>query len=386
VNDRSGWKVETVKSKLLNRNSALVLGISLLMILGCSGKYNKYTYTNYKELKKPEQERELSSTIVLNEDAVNRAGDFAVIKNYLILVDYKADKFIKIFSIRSHKVVQSFGLHGQGPSEFVQPSEIIPSSKDKNMFWIYDLSTKQLKKYNLNRILDNEFKPDSIIRLKGENGFNIHFVITPDDKILATGFYADGRFNIFNLDGDLIRTIGKIPVKVKNNQFATSHSHGFTGNFIYKTKTKEIFIATRLGSIVEKYDMQGNLISTFYGPDTFFPEYDIVPTVNNYYTMTYNRKTRFGFLDISYCDKTDRLFLLYSGKYFEGGKATFGGGIIYVLNNRGIITEQLNLDKTLYEIKISDDGSTLFGLTTKNEIVAFEYGKSANMKPGKVNN
>jgi len=356
----------------------LVLTTSLLLVSGCFSKYSKYTYTNYKELKKPEKETQLESMVLVGGDDINLVHDFAIIRNHIIVIDGQADKLIKVFDLKSHKLVQSFGSPGQGPSEFIQPIQIILDPKNKGVFWIYDLSTKQLKKYNLNNVLDNELKPDRIIRLKGENGFNIHFVIKPDEKILATGFYVNGRFNIFNLNGDLIRTIGKIPIKVKNKQFATAHSHGFTGNFIYKTKTKEIFIATQYGSIIEEYSDAGKLLSTFHGPDTFFPEYDVVPTGNNYYSMCCNKKTRYGYLDICYCAKTDKLFLLYSGKFFGEGKTAFGGGIIYVLDNSGTIVQQLVLDKRVYDIKASEDGSTLFGLTTENEIVAFEYGQSTD--------
>ncbi len=370
--------METV-ARQMNWKSVLVLFISLLMLIGCSTEFEKYTYTNYKELKSPEKEVNLHSRVIINGDETNRAGDFVIVRDHLLLIDYQADEFIKIFDLKSHKLLKSFGRHGQGPSEFIQPVQIILSPKDKNVFWIFDLSTKQLKKYDINNVLNNEFRPERIIRLKGENGFNIHFVITPDDKILVTGFYVNGRINIFNMDGDLIKTIGKIPIKIKNKLLATSHSHGFIGNFIYKTKTGEIFIATKNGSIIEEYSNVGELLSTFHGPDTFFPEYDIVPTGNNYYSMCFNKKTRFGYLDICYCEKTDRLFLLYSGKFFREGKTAFGGKIVYVLNDDEEIIEQLILDKGVYRIRVSEDGSTLFGETMGNEIVAYEYDQCTDI-------
>jgi len=205
-------------ARQMNWKSVLVLFISLLMLIGCSTEFEKYTYTNYKELKSPEKEVNLHSRVIINGDETNRAGDFVIVRDHLLLIDYQADEFIKIFDLKSHKLLKSFGRHGQGPSEFIQPVQIILSPKDKNVFWIFDLSTKQLKKYDINNVLNNEFRPERIIRLKGENGFNIHFVITPDDKILVTGFYVNGRINIFNMDGDLIKTIGKIPIKIKNKR------------------------------------------------------------------------------------------------------------------------------------------------------------------------
>lgn len=51
-----------------------------------------------------------------------------------------------------------------------------------------------------------------------------------------------------------------------------------------------------------------------YRPRTIFPAYDIVST-GEYYTTTFNKKTRFGYIDIEYNQKVNKMFLLYSGKY-----------------------------------------------------------------------
>ena len=350
----------------------LVLTISLLLVSGCSSKYSKYTYKNYKELKKPGKETQLESMVVLKRDATNRIGDFEIIKNHLVLIDTQADEVIKIFDLKTHELLKSFAKVGQGPSEFIQASQIIPSKRDKSVFWVFDLSTNQLKKHNIDAVLANNFKPENIIHLKEENGFAVHFIILPDEKILALGFYVNGRIDIFNFDGDIIRTIGKIPVKLRQKQFSTQHSHGFDGTFIYEDNSKEIFVAPMLGSVVEVYNLNGELLSTYHGPDTFFPQYDIV-SAGEYFTMTYNKKSRFGYLDICYCAKTDKLFLLYSGKFFKEGRSSWSGTTVYVLNNAGTIIKQLTLDTAVCQMNISDDGSILYGLTEENEIVSFEY-------------
>lgn len=363
----------------LQGKSILFLIISLIIFTGCSDKFGKYNYINYKELKRPNNTVKLHSTVV-NKYDIYAPGSIAIINNYLLFIDHKADKIIKINDLKSYKLLKSFGRLGQGPSEFIGASDIIPSQKDKNIFWIYDISTQKLKKFNINKVLNNKSNPEKIIRIKGGNGIPTQLIITPDNKILGIGFFFKGRISIYNMSGDFIRSVGKIPVILKNERFASQHSHGFTGKFILKNKSKEIFIATRHGAIVEKYNIgNGKLISTFYGPDSFFPEYKIVP-VGEHYTMTYNKKTRFGYLDICYNKKLDRLFLLYSGEYQynkENKEANFSN-IVYVLDNKGTIIEEIELDKEVGEITISDDGSTLFGVS-RNEILKFEYNKKTNI-------
>lgn len=364
---KSGWK------------SLLYLIIFLTIFTDCSDKFGKYDYINYKKLKRPDNTVKLRSTVV-NKFEIYRPSRLEIIGNYLLLADTKADKMIKIIDLKSYELLKSFGSKGQGPDEFIGVSQIIPDQKDNNTFWIYDVSTRNLKKFNIITVLNNDSYLEEIIRISSENsGIPTQLIFAPDNKILGVGLFFKGRISIYDMSGGYIRSIGKIPVILENERFASQHSHGFIGNFIFKDRSKEIFIATRLGSIIEKYNIDGNLISTFYGPDLFFPEYKIVPA-GEYYTMTYNNKSRFGYLDIRYNKELDRLFLLYSGKYQfnkEKSKANYGK-TIYVIDNKETIVEQIELDKEIFQMNISDDGSTIFGLS-ETEILKFEYNKKINI-------
>jgi hypothetical protein len=311
---------------------------------------------------------------VINKFDIYFPTELKLIGDYLLFVDMKADKMIKIINLKTNEIVKSFGSKGQGPSEFIGISQIIPDIKDDNTFWVYDFTTKYLKKFNMNKILNNYFYPEEIIRIQSEkSGSPYQLMFTPDDKIIGIGLFFKGRISIYDRSGIYIKSIGKIPVVLKNEKFTPQHSHGFQGKFIFRDKSKEIFIAVRLGTIIERYSMDGNLISTLYGPEVFFPEYKIVPAGQSY-TMTYNKKSRFGYIDIYYNKRTDKIFLLYSGGYQFGTrnrKATFGGNIIYVLDNKETIIEQIELDKEIFTMEISDDGSTIFGLSGE-EILKFK--------------
>jgi len=177
----------------LQWKSILFLIISLIIFTGCSDKFDKYNYINYKKLKRPDKKIKLHSTVVINEHDINRIGNLAIINNYLLLIDYKADKLIKIFDLKSYKLLKSFGRLGQGPGEFIGASDIIPSQKDKNIFWIYDISTQKLKKYNINKVLNNNSNPEKIISFKAGVGIPKQLIVTPDNKILGSGFFFKGR-------------------------------------------------------------------------------------------------------------------------------------------------------------------------------------------------
>jgi len=352
--------------------------ISLIITAECSNKFGEYNYKNYKKLRRPNNKVKLHSEVFIDEHDINVIGDFVIFNNYLLLIDRKADESIKIFDLESYQLLKSFGRSGQGPNEFIGASEIIPDPNDKNIFWIYDISVKKLKKFDINKILEDDTNPDKIILIKEAKGSPFHIAVTQDNEIIATGNFLKGRVSIYDMNGDFIRSVGKIPVILKNDKFASQHSHGFDGRFVFKNESREIFVAPMLGAVVEKYNIgSGKLISTFYGPEVFFPEYKIVPA-GEYYTMTYNEKSRFGYIDICYNKKLDKLFLLYSGEYFHNkenmpNKKVSFCNIIYVLDRKGTISEEFELDKGIIQMDISDDGSSFFGLSGSiTKILKFE--------------
>lgn len=365
-------------SSKIKVKSVLFLIILLFVFTECSEK-RKYNYINYKKLGKPSHTIKLRSTVFnKNKFDVYQPSNLEIVDNYLILLDTKADKMIKIIDLNSNELLKSFGRKGQGPDEFISVAQIIPSQKETNSFWIYDLFTRNLKKFNIKAILNDNFYPEKIIRISSEkSGVPTQIIFTPEDKIFGVGFFLKRRISIYDMSGNYIRGIGRVPFILKDERFASQHSHGFTGHFIFKEKFKEIYIATRYGSIIEKYDIDGNLISTLYGPELFFPQYSIVPTGQSY-TMTYTEKTRFGYIDIQYNEKMDKLFLLYSGRYKYNKKneninPNFGN-TVYVLNSKDTVVEKLELDKEIFGMRISDDCSLLYGLTG-TEILIFPIGK-----------
>ncbi len=358
------------KSKIL-----LIPLIFLFLFPGCSRKFSKYNYSHYKKLNKPEKQVSLNaSTVLVGRESINFLGDFEIMGRYVLFIDHKSENAIKIFDLKSRKLLKSFGRKGQGPSEFIGATDIIPDPKDSNTFWVCDLTARKLKEFNIIKILNNDFSPQRIVTFNSR--ISPQLIITLDNGILGIDRSGKGRIAVYNMDGKLIRRIGKLPVKLKKMEFAPQHSHGFWGELAYKDKTKEIFLATQLGSIVERYDFEsGKLLATYYGSDVFFPVYDIVPA-GTYYTITHNKKTRYGYIDIQYNEKIDKIFLLYSGKpfYSKSGVPWEGAftNVIYVLDKTGKITEEIDLNRKIRNIRIAPNGSAFYG-STENEILKFEY-------------
>lgn len=346
----------------------------LFMFVECSCNYKKYNYSNYRKLKMPTKVTKLKSEVI-NKFDIFFPSSLSVINNYLVLADTKADKLIKIIDLNSNELLISFGGRGQGPDQFIGVSQIIPDPIDKSYFWIYDISTSKLKCFKIDNLLNHNFYPEETINISAKYGYISQLIILPDKKMLGIGLLWKGRVSVIDGSGDIIKSIGKIPIIFKNERFAAHHSHGFLSSAAYKEASKEIYVATMYGNIIEKYNMDGKMVATLLGLDSFFPDYDIVSTGQGY-TMTYNKNTRLGYLDIHYDKKLDRLFLLYSGKYKfnKDGRLQSSGRIVYVLDNKDTIIEQIELDKDIHQMHISDDGSTIFGLSEK-EVLKYDCTK-----------
>lgn len=356
------------------REILFVSSIFLFLFSGCSGKFSNYNYSNYRKLKRPARKISLHAIPVLDEENINFLGDFEIMGEYLLLIDHKSENAIKIFDLKSHELLKSFGKKGQGPSEFVGATDIIPAPNDNRSFWVCDFMAGKLKKFSLIKILEGDFSPERIIKFTTR--ISPQLLITQDGKILGIDRSGKGRIAVYNLDGKLIRRIGKLPVKLQKTELAPQHSHGFWGELAYKNKTGEIFLALQIGSIIEKYDFRsGKLLATYYGPELFFPAYEIVPA-GDYYTIKYNKKTRYGYLDIQYSKSLDKIFLLYSGKPFYSKKGEIWSGaftnVVYVLDGTGKITREIKLDRQVHNIRLGPDGSFLYG-STENEILKFKY-------------
>jgi len=363
-------EIRTISIKRKVLSIALLFIFSIFIFYGCS----RYNYSNYKKLKIPEKEKRLNSTVVGNY-RFNFPVGLLLVKNYLVVADIKSDSIIKLIDLNTNEIVKSFGHEGQGPDEFISVN-ILPSPKQDGSFWVYDVSTKNLKKFSIDDILNDNFYPEKIIHMSTKIGSPFVLKITPDERILATGYFSEERIGVYDMNGNYIRSIGKVPVRFQK-EFSRQHSHGFMGRVTFNENKKLIFVATQYGSIVEKYSIDGKLLRTYIGPDLFFPEYDIVPAGESY-TMTYNNKSRWGYFGIHYSSALDKIFLLYSGVYQfnkENVSPNYSNTIYVLDDNKEELVEKIKLDKRIGPMVLSEDCSEIFGISEDSKILKFNYKK-----------
>jgi hypothetical protein len=340
----------------------------LLILISCSN-VDDYNYLNYQSLKFSKNIKQVKTSIIISKEITNHPTSIGLLDKYIILIDNKADNIINIYNANSKKLIKSFGHIGQGPEDFFGAAQVIPINKE--IFWIYDLSTCKIKKYNLNELLISNKELLQIIQLDTKNGFTYQVKIIKD-KIYGLGTYFKGRMCVFDMKGHLIKNVGKIPIKFKKEILASTHSHAYQSSFVFNPVTNRICVATRFGTFIEYYDLNGKNVLTLQGPEKISPQYDVVP-VKDYFSMSYNKNTRFGYIDICYSKKLNLTFLLYSGKYQFKDKLPNYGNNIYILDNKNKLMSCLKINKNLLKIIFSDEKAKLFGLTNDGEVICLNY-------------
>jgi len=349
--------------------------VLVLVLISCSANKKSHTYSNYVKLIEPQEVRFLTSTVFLQDPQVYLVNDFVVFDKYMVLIDDKGDHLVKIFDLNNGQLMASFGERGQGPSEFISAWRIVKCEGEAQKFWVLDIATKNLKLFSINSVCSGIEKPERIVHLTEESGSSIQLEMLDKQNMIALGFYTDCRLVEFNDVGRQIGKIGSLPIKLKNDIAAMQHSHGFEGSFVLNRKLGEIFVATRLGTILEVYNIDKGLTKTLYGPEPFFPDYEVARYGENH-IKTYSRKSRFGFIDITFLERTETIYVLYSGRFKHNDRQAFAGDVVYVLRSNGEILHKIKLDRNIYRLKISRDGTLLWGISAESEVLCFEISPS----------
>lgn len=122
----------------------------------------------------------------------------------------------------------------------------------------------------------------------------------------------------------------------------------------YDSQRNVLCIATRLSSMADFCDRNGTKIMQFNGPEIFYPEYDIVPVNGtSYHSMTYNKKSRFGFVDVVFHEGSDCWFFLYSGQVRKPRALAQYGRELICADSKGALRGRYRLNPPLLYIALA---------------------------------
>ncbi len=329
----------------MKRLQPICLICVLLILTSCNSlKKHKSQYRfQITKLKEPKYMVKAHIIELKINEPISWLSDIETINNKILVVSPDSTEMIKIINPETGTILKSFGRKGQAPEEFIGHPSIIKDPLDEHSFWLYDLTTSKLKKYNINQVLNGRVKPINII---GNLSFFFHLTILPDYSVAGIGYFADARIKIKKKNGEIIN-LGNPPVKT--DHYLKQHSQGYDGNLIFLPKQKDIIITTIWGGLIERYNIEKGFKYSYLISEGFFPAYRIVKTTDGAH-WTLSKESKIGIIDAKFLRKDNKIYMLFSGNKVVPGRYSEkeSAKTIYVFDpQKNKLTEKIILSQGL---------------------------------------
>lgn len=179
----------------IKKNFYLLVFLTLILLNGCSDKKNIMVFksTQYVEYSI------IDSTIFIGVPI-----DLKFYNDKLYISDFYGDSLIISYSLND-RTSERFGRKGEGPKDISSPSIVFLYDEklyiySKNIFKLgfFDLldSTSAYKEYNY---------------LRHMSSLVSEIVLLKNNKFLTSGYFDDGRYTIYNGEGNVYQTFGEYP-------------------------------------------------------------------------------------------------------------------------------------------------------------------------------
>jgi hypothetical protein len=279
---------------------------------------------------------------IIPSDSIGNPVDLICVGKYLILLDnhpIKGRGKIQVFDKRSLKFISSSGYYGSGPGELTSPIGLNNIPNDSTKFSIYDLALKRLTIYE---IKNGEVKVNNMITLK--HGLP-YFPVVIDTLIFSLDFnLEDSRISVYNMEGNYIKSIGKLLPGLKKGVPARIHTHASQGRLRATPDGRFLVVVAVYSDIIDIYDREGNLIKRFHGPLNVTPIYNVV-TNNGVPIMAVDiEKAIWGYINVSLTENF--IYARFTGEKF---KERADGKYIHVYDYNGKFLKCFKFDRNVFE-------------------------------------
>ncbi|SFT86378.1 TolB-like 6-blade propeller-like [Algoriphagus locisalis] len=220
---------------------------------------------------KVELDKQETGIQVLSRGNVN-----LLVVDTLLIVQKSTEPFLEIYDTNTHKLMTTFGKHGEGPGEMLVP-ELINQREFENgspIITVFDYERRIVNKINLkNLIQENEpVLKQNPLPFKGN--YVVYFFHADQDFILGTT-EANGRFTHYSYEHDSVHFIPFVPT-LEIDVDERNKSHIFRSS-VTVNKNKGLIAAfpILLGS-VNFFDLDGELLrnTNFDDPEKFLQGFE----------------------------------------------------------------------------------------------------------------
>lgn len=275
-----------------------------------------------------EKHSELKGEIISTQMLMD-PGILALADSFLIVMNYNVPVFFDLLSLKTGKIVKSFGVKGRGPGELIYPFSVYYLAAERQIV-VYDLTARNIVVYSLDAILS---ETDYLVSQVSVKDCYPSRVFPKAGKFLATllGSEEGNSLAVLNYDGSLIKTFGHFPdVGIKyDNRIASNLFQIFGG--AYKNYSLNPYGYWDRIDIYNEYDLSLILEGPNYHDLHLFSDGDEVQITSNN-NLAYGKPVmgEQGFM-IDYTgvsiyeegDQTGSIFLFgYNGELFHNYSIT----------------------------------------------------------------
>lgn len=192
--------------------------------------------------------------------------NLTVIDTFLV-IQKKEEKFLKVYSTKTHKFLSEYGSSGNGPNEFMAPYLLKQVNYDSDdnapIISVYDFNRLSLNFINVFDLIKEKNGFHIQERLPNKSPYNIYFYFNDESFFLAKA-EAGGRFihyDRFTDDFKIIPYLPKVKFEIKKEYLSAVYRSAVAVN-----ENKRLIVAAPLllGEI-DFFDLNGNYLrSTFF--------------------------------------------------------------------------------------------------------------------------
>lgn len=254
--------------------------------------------------------------------------------------------------------VLGLGVAGDGPGEYRAPRSVVAAPEGAGAFWVYDIALRRLTRIDpaAEAATAGDEVPTVTLRTDA--------VVTDPvwqgaERLLALGYFTEGRFAAFDRDGGMRQAVGALPESDREVP-PTVLQHAWQGRMEPRPDGGRLAVGSRHAGRLEIFAADGRLVRRAEVPFEFLPRYRVAGT-NGEPRLGTGEDLRFGYLDVSVTG--ERIFALFSGR-LRGAfaeRAPFGDHV-HVFDWEGRFLEALRLDADALAIAVDPDGGTLYAV------------------------
>ncbi len=300
---------------------------------------------------------------VLVEDIEGNPVRIDRIDSLLFLVDANAEKLLHIYSAPRQELLGSFGNRGRGPNELLSIGRVHEGSK-KGTAVGYDVTSRKLIQFKMIESLENGgFVVDRIVDIPNEK--DKYYLDNPiwvsDDKFAAVGFLnLENRCFITDLNLNSYIEFFNPDITFRKKLPDNILADMYSSHLSVKPDKSRLVLAGGYIDLVEIFEVNGTHAFTGIGPvfDLTIDFDEARSSERQVFIKT--DETRRAFLSVKSTD--EYIYLLYSGKQKQDASHYSAGNKVYVMKWNGEPVAHFELDTPVWDIEVSDDNKTLYGV------------------------